>query len=606
MHISFLNLTIHVAHITTTDLLVHDVLFTSCLLPGLVFFKSSAHPNMILRSFDDMFGWASQNSTLALGAGCADPVGSLSSSLRALGSVSSAFSGVCAEAVCISHLEAEVNTCVDAERVAALPHLFCIDKDRDCRTEQLCLPQPPACQFGDILGFASPSLNRSFKLMAEPYDFDKVVADATQPGATLLTSKCTKCKCTCKLQRAGFHQSGSPCTDFTTWGKGRRLKGPTVLGLAIWIAQRIQLLELFILFENVPGFPSEVLHRYLSRWYNVAEVRLCGTEVGLPVRRPRKYIAMTLKTIAQLTRPLQDVAKVFAKQRDASLTWRAFMQATEPELDCELVWARQRVHISPDPSLEPRCEADFLRSMLDAERERLQVYKAVHSVDRCVCNLTQDPHHVRAASKEDVLHTFVCNCNVMWATEFGRWMTAREMLLGMLFPVTNAALRAAQPRSEQPVPLCSFNQSRVRLGLPARDRTAMAHQTGNGVCVAAMGSVLQWAFINLDLSQNSVSVPAPIQALQDREEQQRCISDAQLVVWSAKKSSSSSSDLQESQHSDTQSSSLECSTSCSPQSSAGSDAFLAAWRSSRGAKRSLSSQFLFAGSCTEHLKKTRR
>ena len=71
----------------------------------------------------------------------------------------------------------------------------------------------------------------------------------------------------------------------------------------------------------------------------------------------------------------------------------------------------------------------------------------------------------------------------MWATEYGRWMTAREMLLGMLFPVTNAALQAAQPRATTPVPLCSFNQSRVKLGLAPRDRTAMAHQTGNSVCV---------------------------------------------------------------------------------------------------------------------------
>ena len=88
----------------------------------------------------------------------------------------------------------------------------------------------------------------------------------------------------------------------------------------------------------------------------------------------------------------------------------------------------------------------------------------------------------------------------MWATEYGRWMTAREMLLGMLFPVTNAALQAAQPRATTPVPLCSFNQSRVKLGLAPRDRTAMAHQTGNSVCVAAMGSVLQWAFIHLDIT----------------------------------------------------------------------------------------------------------
>ena len=159
------------------------------------------------------------------------------------------------------------------------------------------------------------------------------------------------------------------------------------------------------------------------------------------------------------------------------------MTATNDELDCELVWARQRVHIIPDQSLQPRCEADFHRSILESERERLKVYKAEHNVDDCVCNLTQSQHHVRAASKPDVLHTFVCNCNVMWATEYGRWMTAREMLLGMLFPVTKAALQAAQPRATTPVPLCSFNQSRVKLGLAPRDRTAMAHQTGNCVCV---------------------------------------------------------------------------------------------------------------------------
>ena len=540
---------------------------------------------MILRSSQDMFAWASQNSDLALGAGCSDPVASLSATLRGLGSISSAFSGVCAEAVCIAQLEAEVNTRPGAIPVPPLPHPYCIDKDRECRVEQLCLPHPPQCQYADIMGFATPALAGKFKLMAEPYDVDRVVAEATKPGATSLCASCTIHKRKCKLKRAGFHQSGSPCTDFTTWGKGRRLKGPTVLGLAIWIALRMMLLELAVLFENVPGFPSEVLHRYLSKFYDIVEIKLCGTHVGLPVRRPRKYIFMTLKTCAKLTRQLSDAATVFAKDRDPALTWRAFMTATNDELDCELVWARQRVHIIPDQSLQPRCEADFHRSILEAERERLKVYKAEHSVDDCVCNLTQDPHHVRAASKPDVLHTFVCNCNVMWATEYGRWMTAREMLLGMLFPVTNAALQAAQPRATTPVPLCSFNQSRVKLGLAPRDRTAMAHQTGNSVCVAAMGSVLQWAFIHLDITQCSTP---PLQLVCPSPGISRGAS--QLVLSNPRTPSGSSSCLEDSQDAISSSGSslvlLSGSDSCTG--NLEPDEFLAAWRKSRKQKRTLS------------------
>ena len=129
------------------------------------------------------------------------------------------------------------------------------------------------------MGVATPALAGKFKLMAEPYDFDRVVAEAVQPGATSLCASCTIHKQKCKLKRAGVHQSGAPCADFTTWGKGRRLKGPTVLGLAIWIAQRMMLLELAVIFENVPSFPSEVLHRYLAKLDDIVEIKLCGTHV---------------------------------------------------------------------------------------------------------------------------------------------------------------------------------------------------------------------------------------------------------------------------------------------------------------------------------------
>ena len=89
------------------------------------------------------------------------------------------------------------------------------------------------------------------------------------------------------------------------------------------------------------------------------------------------------------------------------------MQATDEELDIELVWGRRRAKLTKGPAVQERSHGDFHRCSLNLEKERLKEYIAEHSVDDCVCNLTQHPGHVRAASQSDVLHTFACNCIVV-------------------------------------------------------------------------------------------------------------------------------------------------------------------------------------------------
>ena len=113
----------------------------------------------------------------------------------------------------------------------------------------------------------------------------------------------------------------------------------------------------------------------------------------------------------------------------------------------------------------------------------------------------------------------------------------------------------------------------------------MAHQTGNSVCVAAMGSVLQWAFIHLDITQCSTP---PLQLVCPSPGISRGAS--QLVLSNPRTPSGSSSCLEDSQDAISSSGSslvlLSGSDSCTG--NLEPDEFLAAWRKSRKQKRTLS------------------
>ncbi len=141
-------------------------------------------------------------------------------------SLSSSFSGVCAETVAlnmtIAQLEARLGRPVNRPR-----YLFAIDKDVECQRESKLVPNGPICQFKSLEDFSSPALAEELTSESLPYDADRLVALCNRPGALRLDAPCTRhpCRGRCRAHRATGQVGGLPCTDFTSWGKAADLEG---------------------------------------------------------------------------------------------------------------------------------------------------------------------------------------------------------------------------------------------------------------------------------------------------------------------------------------------------------------------------------------------
>ena len=95
-----------------------------------------------------------------------------------------------------------------------------------------------------------------------------------------------------------------------------------------------------------------------------------------------------------------------------------------------------------------------------------------------VYTLSQNPEGRVQMSTASILQTLIASCHLLWAEEHSRWMTGRELLCAQGFPVYPHLVRQLSPGGHA---LCSFNASRVKHGLSARDHRHVTHQTGNSM-----------------------------------------------------------------------------------------------------------------------------
>ena len=368
--------------------------------------------------------------------------------------------------------------------------------------------------FADIMHFASPSLRSQLDAERSPYGFQHILTLCLEPGAVLDSAPCKlHGGAHCRHARAVNHRSGSPCTDFTSWGAGRKLSGPTVFPLAIWIALRILLRETWIVIENVAAWPLEIVMSVLSRYYDVSFTLVDNESfAGMCVQRVRKYMVLTLRTLVTLTRPLTDMPSSWGRRRASNFTWQSLRNVGPGELKSELLWSRSRrcdksslPPLPDDPALWSRDV--FASSLLDTEQERLSYFTEHHpEAASGMCYLSQDPKFIKAVGGCDgCLQTIVTACHLCWVEEWGRWMTARELLLAQGFPVVNEVLAAVHKTNpdlrdaefSQLPALTSSNQSRTSLRLPPRNRVAMTKQAGNTMSIPVIGAVLMWAHMYL-------------------------------------------------------------------------------------------------------------
>ena len=169
-------------------------------------------------------------------------------------SLTSISSGICAETVASNMLHAYIqdNGFPDTTKFR---HLASVERDHECRLEQTVLPHGPRCRFGNIMDFCTPQTAKHLEahFTAGTCDLDTLAPVVLAPGAIKSSAFCSAHNKQCSFPRATGHSAGCPCTDFTTWGKQRRLAGPTVSYYLVWLAMRMLFREFWILLRHLRG-----------------------------------------------------------------------------------------------------------------------------------------------------------------------------------------------------------------------------------------------------------------------------------------------------------------------------------------------------------------
>ena len=193
----------------------------------------------LVRSNADVMRWPGAYFDMLATHMSASPVGFFTDFITNTRDISTAFSGIDAPGVALNMAIAAADARSNGPALCHPVHMFAIEKDAEASKELSLQPNGPRCIFGDIMRFCSPDLRAKLALETEPYDIDRLIGAIMRPGAVLLTAACQTHEhrrgCLCKLVSTVGHIAGPPCTDFTSWGKCRRLRGPTVIILLVWL-----------------------------------------------------------------------------------------------------------------------------------------------------------------------------------------------------------------------------------------------------------------------------------------------------------------------------------------------------------------------------------
>ena len=237
---------------------------------------------------------------------------------------------------------------------------------------------------------------------------------------------------TCQAKEADLHVAGTPCVDFSSRGSRQGLAGKTSAALIAWIGQRLRIQEAFIIQENVPSFPTDILQKVLGQVYFIDVVVLDPHAFGWPIARKRKFTLLRhrLKTGA-VTQPLNMFCELFLREppvqfADGRPAWEVFLVATPHELMEELLWAAGRPQAScgrdsqrdgdveAGPALDPLCDrsdGSFWKVLTPAEQDFLQQYKA--TTPGQMYQLNQSPK-VAHPSDDAKMCTLIKNAGIMW------------------------------------------------------------------------------------------------------------------------------------------------------------------------------------------------
>lgn len=157
--------------------------------------------------------------------------------------------------------------------------------DAECKEELNTLVtgiQQDSCIFSDVSSFWRPEVRPIVDALSRQPEMAVQVLSGIVKGRKAVTRRafCHRHQKNCYLSCARTHTAGSSCTAHSAQGLRMGLSDPNVLHFLAWVALRLEVLEGDITLENVPGFPTDVLHELMGEHYFIECITLDPRMLG--------------------------------------------------------------------------------------------------------------------------------------------------------------------------------------------------------------------------------------------------------------------------------------------------------------------------------------
>ena len=218
-------------------------------------------------------------------------------------STSNAFSGIAADHIAdkaIAQAAAELHRQRQegnmSGRSIEFKSAWSLEKKPTCQEELLHDTVRPTHVFGDIMD----CMPNSIRLMAKDKTVDRSTLRHAMLAATPLQKMfCCNCGKRCPILWTEWHTAGSPCTDFSSYGCGLELDGPTAPYFWGWCALMLHLKPNIIFHENVQKFGESELASIFGSLYLYCRIVTAPCNEGWAIRRGspdgRQIVILILK-----------------------------------------------------------------------------------------------------------------------------------------------------------------------------------------------------------------------------------------------------------------------------------------------------------------------
>ena len=277
--------------------------------------------------------------------------------------------------------------------------------------------------FADINTFLAPGINEKCNSIEQSEAGDALARLEAlivhSPDNVRLYAPCLITGKDCYYECADTHISGSPCTDMSSYGLGKRETGKTTSFFLICVKHRWLLKEPVVIRENVVAFLVKWIRRLLGDIYVVDTAVLRLDEEGMPVHRDRRYTICVRKDFV-IVQPLATIARCL-RRPIVGVTANDFLLASDTELQVELNWACSRAG-GKKGNASITSPGVFEYALSGFEAKHLAVYKTQKPGG--IFGLNQNPSK-RGASSNPENYTHWCTVST-----FSGMTTRADGLLG--------------------------------------------------------------------------------------------------------------------------------------------------------------------------------